>query len=164
MAEKVKTICDNCGKLIYQYKTRVEKNKHHFCNKACYSKWQSKNIIGEKNPHWEEKVKQICKNNNLPFKYTGDGSFWIKNINPDFVECNGKKIAVEIFGDYWHSPLLRSNIPYERTYEGRKKALKKYGWRLIILWGIDLIRKDAEQFVLNELRKNEIVFERIYER
>ena len=301
MAEKIKVTCDNCGKPIYQYKARVEKYKHHFCDGACYGKWRSENIIGEKNPVWKPKInciclqcnkefkispsikrgkrfcsrecygkwkseniigekaprwaggkvertcqqcgkkfkafpskikigrskfcssrcyykaqggrtnrickycgkrfsvdnnvvkkgrgnycsvscarrsqkipkhhtkpelifEQICKNNNLPFKYTGDGSFWIKNINPDFVEVNGKKIAVEIFGDYWHSPLLRSNIPYERTYKGRKKILKKYGWELIILWSIDLIRKDAEQFVLNELRKNEIIFERIYER
>ena len=302
MVEKIKTICDNCGKPICQYKSRIRKYKHHFCNRACFSKWQSKNTIGEKNPHWKEKITQICKycgnefevtpsktkqsrkfcsrkcynkwrsenligekaprwaggkierickqcgkkfkvfpakikigrgkfcsskcyfkaqggrtnrickycnnafsvDNNvvkkgrgnycsvscarraqkipkhhmkpemifesfcakdtLPFRYTGDGSFWIHNINPDFVECNGKKVAVEIFGDYWHSPLLRSNIPYERTYKGRKEILKKYGWKLIILWESDLKRSDAEQFVLNKLRRNEIVFERIYER
>ena len=95
----------------------------------------------------------ICKKHDLPFKYTGDGSFWIKNLNPDFVECNGKKIAVEIFGDYWHSPLLRNTVSYNQTYEGRKKVLKKYGWKLIVLWESDLKREDAEQFVLAVLKK-----------
>lgn len=93
----------------------------------------------------------ICNKYNLPFKYTGDGTFWIHNINPDFVEVNGKKIAVEIFGDYWHSPLLKRNMRYNQTYEGRKKILKRYGWKLIVLWESDLLRKDAEAFVLLEL-------------
>ena len=94
---------------------------------------------------------EICKKNNLPFKYTGDGSFWIHNINPDFVEVNGKKIAVEIFGDYWHSPLLNKNLREDATLIYRKKTLKKYGWKLIVFWQTDLLRKDAEQFVLSNL-------------
>lgn len=94
----------------------------------------------------------ICKRRNLPFKYTGDGSFWIENINPDFIECNGKKIVVEIFGDYWHSPLLRKKMRYNQTYEGRKKILKRYGWKLIVFWESDLKREDAEAFVLSVLK------------
>lgn len=100
---------------------------------------------------------QICKKNNLPFKYTGDGSFWIHNINPDFVECNGKKLAVEIFGDYWHSPLLNYRLKENRTLSYRKKILKKYGWKLIVFWESDLVRKDAEQFVLSEMQKHGIL-------
>lgn len=107
----------------------------------------------------ERIFEQICKKNNLPFKYTGDGSFWIgkdPSVNPDFVECNGKKIAVEIFGDYWHSPLLNHKLKEDRTLSHRKKILKKYGWKLIVFWESDLKRKDAEQFVLNSLKKNGI--------
>ena len=99
---------------------------------------------------------EICKKHNLPFKYTGDGSFWIgKNpsVNPDFVECNGKKTAVEIFGDYWHSPLLNYGLKENRTLSYRKKILKKYGWKLIVFWESDLKREDAEQFILNEMQK-----------
>jgi G:T-mismatch repair DNA endonuclease (very short patch repair protein) len=96
---------------------------------------------------------QICKKHNLPFKYTGDGSFWIKNINPDFVEVNGKKTAVEIFGDYWHSPLLNYKLKEKSTLPYRRKALKKYGWKLVVFWETDLLRNDAEQFVLSQLGK-----------
>lgn len=87
----------------------------------------------------------------LSFRYTGNGTFWIGDINPDFVECNGKKIAVEVFGDYWHSPLLNPNIRYSSTYGGRKKILSKYGWKLIVFWGSELKSSRAEGIVLKRL-------------
>jgi len=101
---------------------------------------------------------EICRRNSLPYKYTGDGSFWIGRnpaVNPDFVECNGKKIAVEIFGDYWHSPLLNPHLKEDRTLPYRKNALKRYGWKLIVFWESDLKRGDTEEFVLNRLEKEE---------
>lgn len=100
---------------------------------------------------------EICKKYALPFKYTGDGCFWIQSINPDFVEVNGKKIAVEIFS-YWHDPLKRHcKVRYSATYEGRKRILKEYGWKLIVLWESDLLREDAEQFVLSSLKKQKVI-------
>lgn len=142
----------------------------------------SKNQIGKKNSfyghsHTEENKKrmreargktpkhhtkperifeEICRNNNLPFKYTGDSAFWIHNINPDFIECNGKKIAVEVFGDYWHSPLLNYGLREDRTLSYRKKILKKYGWKLIVFWETDLLREDAEAFVLKSLNRSKL--------
>ena len=105
---------------------------------------------------------EICKKNDLPFKYTGDGSFWVHNINPDFVECNDKKIAIEIFSDYWHSPLLNRKLKEDRTLPYRKRILKKYGWKLIVFWESDLKREDAEQFILIELRKHGIISKDLY--
>ena len=96
---------------------------------------------------------EICKKYNLPFKYTGDRSFWIGSVNPDFVDCNGKKVAIEIFGDYWHSPLLRYNIGDNQRADVREKMLKKYGWKLVVFWGTDLLRDDVEKFVLSRLQK-----------
>ena len=95
----------------------------------------------------------ICKKYHLPYKYTGDGSFWIKNINPDFVDVNGKKIAIEIAGDWWHNSLTHLKLPYKNTMEYRKKTLKKYGWKLGILFEHDLLRTNAEHFVLAELKR-----------
>ena len=99
----------------------------------------------------------ICKKHNLPFKYTGDGTFWIGNLNPDFVECNEKKIAVEVFGGYWHSPLLNPRLKESRTLSYRKKLLKKYGWTLNVFWDTDLLREDAEAFVLSKLKKEGVL-------
>lgn len=94
----------------------------------------------------------ICKKHNLPFKYVGDSTFWIENINPDFVECTGRKIAIEIFGDYWHSPLLRPTLRDTMRYDVRRKILKKCGWTPVIFWESDITRPDAEKFVLSTLK------------
>lgn len=103
---------------------------------------------------------EICKKYNISFHYVGDGSLWIgkkKPLNPDFIEANGKKICVEVMGDYWHSPLLNYKIKEGRTLLYRKRYYKKYGWTPIFIWETDLKRDDAEQFVLNELNKKGVL-------
>ena len=105
---------------------------------------------------------QICKKNNLDFHYVGDSSLWIgkkgeKQLNPDFIEANGKKIIVEVFGDYWHSPLLNMGMKESSTLEYRKRHYKQFGWKSIFLWESDLKREDAEQFVLNQLEKGDAI-------
>lgn len=149
---KVQVRCDYCDSILWKHKCRV--GKHNFCSFFCQMKWMRKQgLFSQKKTTPERIFEDICLKYTLPFKYVGDGSFWIHNINPDFVEVNGKKMAVEIFGDYWHSPLLRGNIPYNQTYGGRKKTLKKYGWKLVVLWEKDLRRKDAEAFVFHILEE-----------
>lgn len=97
---------------------------------------------------------QICKKHNLGFHFVGDGQLWIgkgEKMNPDFIEANGKKICVEIMGAYWHSPLVNSKVKERYTLSYREKHYKKYKWQPIFIWESDLLRKDAEQFVLNTL-------------
>lgn len=100
----------------------------------------------------------ICQRNNIDFHYVGDGSLWIgkkgeKKINPDFIEANGKKICVEIMGAYWHSPLLNKNIPARALQPYREKHYRKYKWQPIFIWDTDLLREDAERFVLATLKR-----------
>lgn len=99
----------------------------------------------------------ICKKYDLPFHYVGDSSLWIgKNnkLNPDFIEANGKKICIEIFGDYWHSRLLNQKLPKQADRYYRQRHYKKFKWASVFFWETDLKRPDAEQFVLSELKKN----------
>lgn len=70
----------------------------------------------------ERKLIRIIKKYKLPYKYTGDGSFIIGGLNPDFVNINGEKIAIDVFGDYWHT-LKADRETY--TEEGRKKFFNK---------------------------------------
>lgn len=101
----------------------------------------------------------FCKKNDLPFKYTGDATFWIGNkpsLNPDFIHLT-KKIVVEIFS-YHHNSLRRyCKVPYSQTYHGRKEILKRYGWKMIVFWQDDLERPDAEEFVLATLKKEKVI-------
>lgn len=94
---------------------------------------------------------EICKKYDIPIKYVGDGALWIENINPDFVILR-KRIAIEVFGDYWHSPLLNKGIKANATFAYRDKVLKRHKWKLIVFWESDLKREDRERFVLSSLK------------
>lgn len=117
---------------------------------------------GGKKTKPEEIFIEICKRNNLDFHYVGDGSLWIgkkgeKQLNPDFIEANGKKICIEIMGAYWHSRLLNRNLREDALLPFREKHYKKYKWIPVFIWDTDLLREDAEQFVLNQLEKGDAI-------
>ena len=149
---KIKRLCSVCGREFEVWLSVFSREgRGKFCSLSCARQGRKSFPTHHTKP--ELIFEAICKKNNLPFKYTGDGSFWIGKLNPDFVECNGKKIAIEIFS-YWHDPLRRHcKVRYTSTYEGRKKILKKHGWKLVVFWQDDLERGDVEQFVLNYLRE-----------
>ena len=156
LGNRIKRVCRECGKIFYMKPCEIRYGKGLYCSKSCAFK-HKKFVTHHTKP--ELIFESFCLKHNLPFKYVGDRSFWIgatPSINPDFVESNGKKLVVEIFGDYWHSPLLNRNLKEDRTLEHRKKTLKKYGYKMIVFWETDLKRKDAEQFVLYTLKKNGI--------
>lgn len=77
------------------------------------------------------------------WKYVGDGSFWIEGKNPDFVNINGKKQLIELFGDYWHKNL---------AHQSRIELFRKYGFDTLIIWASEL--KHPEQ-VVTKLQKFE---------
>jgi len=102
----------------------------------------------------EVAFEDICTKHNLPFHFVGHGTLWIGDttkLNPDFIEANGKKIIVEIFGNYWHDPLLNPRIPKTSTLEYRKCHYRKFGWESFFIWQHELKSSNAEQFVLNML-------------
>ena len=149
--------CEVCGKLIRRAPSRIKLNGN-YCSNSCTRKAIK---IPKHHTKPERIFEQICKKNNLDFHYVGDGQLWIgkdKVLNPDFIEANGKKICIEIMGIYWHSPLLNKNLREDALQSYREKHYKKYKWQPIFIWDTDLLRKDAEVFVLNELRKNGVLY------
>lgn len=74
------------------------------------------------------------------WKYTGDGSFIIDGLNPDFVNIDGRKQIIEVFGDYWHRERARN---YKETEQGRTEAYAKHGYQTLIIWESEL--KDLEK-------------------
>lgn len=62
--------------------------------------------------------------------YNGDGKagFVIGGRVPDFVNINGRKVVVEVFGEYWH----------KFGSEGDKIAhYSRYGYDCIVVWELD---------------------------
>lgn len=67
------------------------------------------------------------------YKYVGDWKFVIGRYNPDFVNCNGQKKIIELYGDYWH------NLPsYKKRDKRRLVTYKKYGYKTLIIWQREL--------------------------
>lgn len=76
----------------------------------------------------EMKFLGIIEKNNLPYKFVGDGSFMIGRKNPDFININGDKIAIEVYARYYK---LRHAETVQEWMDDRKRVFKEYGWSVI---------------------------------
>jgi hypothetical protein len=75
------------------------------------------------------------------WKYVGDFEFWLGGKNPDFMNVNGQKKLIELYGDYWH----RDDNPQDRI-----DHFKQYGFDTLILWESEL--KDLNK-IKNKIQK-----------
>ncbi len=72
------------------------------------------------------------------WKFVGDGQVIIAGKNPDFININGQKKIIELFGDYWH----QGEDPKDRI-----AIFTPYGYKTLVIWehelsgGEDLISK-----------------------
>lgn len=148
---KVKRICKQCSKAFWGYPYRIKNGKCNYCSISCSVKAQRHNAKSNMTLP-EHAFESVCIKHLLPFRFVGDGSVWLGSANPDFVHTT-KKIVVEVFGDYWHSPLLNRNLKYIHTIKGRSEQLKREGYKAIFIWESDLMRLDAEAFVMHLLKK-----------
>jgi hypothetical protein len=63
------------------------------------------------------------------YKYVGDGKVIVGGKNPDFINVNGKKKIVEMYGDRWH----KGQNPQDRI-----DIFKPYGYDTLIVWDREL--------------------------
>jgi very-short-patch-repair endonuclease/endogenous inhibitor of DNA gyrase (YacG/DUF329 family) len=131
----------NKGKNNYMF------GKHH--SKEAKEKMSEANTEHWQNPEYREKVisNSLRANRNLPnkaekkldsilqavipneFRYVGNGQVIILGKNPDFINVNGKKQIIELFGDYWHSG---------ESGKERMELFKEYGYSTLIIWENEL--------------------------
>jgi len=78
----------------------------------------------------EIKVDEVIKKYNLPYKFVGNGKFFIERKNPDFININGEKIAIEVFCRK-HKDLFRGGC--DEWKESRSELFKKYGWEILFI-------------------------------
>jgi hypothetical protein len=77
------------------------------------------------------------------WKFVGDFSFILNGKNPDFVNCNGKKLIIELFGEPWHKG---------ETQEDRAKFFTPFGYRTLVVWWkelkkVDILKSKIERFI-----------------
>lgn len=94
----------------------------------------------------EDKFQKIVDKNNLPYEYVGDGNFFIEKYNPDFVNTNHEKIAIEVYARYYK---LRNNKTIEKWKEDRQKVFNKYGWKILYFNEVEV----NEENVLEKISK-----------
>ncbi len=107
----------------------------------------SKMLSSRRPTDLEAKLLAVIEKYHLPYKYTGDGSFLIGRLNPDFVNTNSEKIAIEVFGGHWHQDKTDSI----RSEDGRRKILREYGWELVVIWG-DELKSMLEEAIVEKIR------------
>lgn len=116
-------------------KESIEKNRE-----ANKNKWRDEEYVKKMmekfnaKPNGVELYLDFILQNRFPdeWKYVGDGNCVINGLLPDFINCNGKKKIIEVFGDYWHTK--KKKMRYSYTEEGRKKAFNEVGYDTLIIW------------------------------
>lgn len=94
-----------------------------------FSKEHIRKILTRRTPSsLEQKFQEIIDKYNLPYKYVGNGKFFIERYNPDFVNTNNEKIAIEVYASFYKKRGF-SNI--KQWKKKRTETFKKYGWEVI---------------------------------
>lgn len=86
------------------------------------------------------------------FKYVGDGTLFIDGLCPDFINCNGQKQIIELFGQPFHDPrhTFVKRVRDRQTAQGRIETFGKYGYSTLIVWDRELkSRGELEQKIIN---------------
>lgn len=76
----------------------------------------------------EIKFEKIADALNLPYKFVGNGEFIIGGKCPDFINCNGEKIAIEVYYRK-HKEMFRGGL--EKWKQERSEIFAKYGWKIL---------------------------------
>ena len=172
-SERKEFICKVCGKEFWVRNSRIKEGKGIYCSLACankslirkehckksallaYKKPRKKPICMSPNKD-EIQMDNIMKKLSLPYKYVGNGEVWIAGLNPDFININGQKKIVELFGEPWHGRnCFHSEKPsFSRTEEGRKKVFGEYGYDTLIVWCRELRQPEMLKQKLLNFEKN----------
>lgn len=73
------------------------------------------------------------------YKYVGDGQFILAGKCPDFVNVNGQKKIIELFGDWFHSKECAEQRGRNYiTPQARINIFKEYGYETLIVWEREL--------------------------
>lgn len=76
----------------------------------------------------ETQFQKIINENNLPYRFVGDGSFVIERYNPDFINTNNEKVAIEVYARYFKK---KKHLTIKGWKISRQNTFRKYGWKLL---------------------------------
>jgi hypothetical protein len=118
-------------------------SKMAWSNKNEYDKgeWVKNILSGKKqatkcSPNKAERKLSLILNavNPNEWKFVGDGQVIISGKCPDFININGQKKIVELFGDYWH----KGQNPQDRI-----DTFAPFGYETLVVWERELKNKNV---------------------
>ncbi len=83
------------------------------------------------------------------WRYNGDGAGGVvigRHI-PDFVNVNGRKMLIEVFGKHWHNP---ANFPNRMAQQELISHYKEWGFDCLVLWENEIYKTDVMEAKLRE--------------
>lgn len=88
-------------------------------------------------PNFPERILNDLLEQYFPkeWKYVGNYQVWFGRHNPDFMNINGRKLLIEVFGDYWHDPIA---WPNKMTSMELIEYYAKFGFKCLVLWEHEL--------------------------
>jgi len=130
-------------------KTHKEKWKNpEFRDRRIHEIFEAFRIAPNKTEHKLDNIIQ----NTIPneYKFCGGGDVVLGGKVPDWINCNGKKRLIELFGTYWHGK-KRTGKTRKEAEDERKTYFKKYGFNTLIIWenqvpNTELIRNTIIEF------------------
>jgi len=72
---------------------------------------------------------RLLEDNDFKYRYIGNGEIVFGGKNPDFININGQKKLIEIWGNHWH----QGQNPQERI-----DYFKKFGFDTLVIWASEL--------------------------
>jgi hypothetical protein len=116
-------------------------------SQAMLKRWQDpeirekmiRDILNMRSPNKRETelLDFLNVNFNNEWKFVGDGTLIIDCLNPDIVNVNGRKLLVELFGEFFHK---YQEIGF------RKRVFAKFGYKTLVIWQREL--KDKEKLLV----------------
>ena len=91
-------------------------------------------------------LKAILDKHFPEFQYNGSYNLGISlaGVIPDFVNVNGKKQVIELFGKVFHDPnQSKRKIRWKRTELGSIMAYNALGYKCLIIWDYELKNEEA---------------------
>lgn len=153
LSSVIKMCLCGCGK---EFMTKIVKKK--FFSHNCYLIYTRKKNSKEINK--KEIILSNILNKLFPneYKYVGNWKVVFGDRNPDFININGQKKIIELFGNFWHGERYRQK--YAKDYstnkehtEDRINYFKKYGYDTLVIWEKELENKKILEQKLQEFHK-----------
>ena len=157
--------CEYCGQEFWVTPS-IEKT-HRYCSLSCKAKaegvfkglnndpiFQRKRLKAAiKKPNRQERKLEAILEEWFPseWKFVGDGEVILGKLNPDFINCNGKKQIIELFGCWYHGcPLHHPNneVSWQNTEIGKKVIYSRYGFKTLVIWEHEL---EDEEVVVDKI-------------